>query len=157
MKAMRTAPAYTRHRFPPAIIAHAVWLSFRFSLSYRDVEELLAERGVVLTDETVRQWCRKFGQRYANALRRRRPQPGDTWPLDAVFSSINGRAHSRWRAVDQDGQVLDIRHCQVKPFGRRRRSESGERSAHRRPDPACTSASDGQNWLGVGRFRSAKT
>jgi len=108
MKAMRTAPAYTRHRFPPAIIAHAVWLSFRFSLSYRDVEELLAERGVVLTDETVRQWCRKFGQRYANALRRRRPQPGDTWPLDAVFSSINGRAHSRWRAVDQDGQVLDI-------------------------------------------------
>ncbi len=108
MKAMRTAPAYTRHRFPPAIIAHAVWRSFRFALSYRDVEEVLAERGVVLTDETVRQWCRTFGQQYANAPRRRRPQPGDTWPLDEVFSSINGRAHSRWRAVDQDGQVLDI-------------------------------------------------
>ena len=108
MKEMRTAPAYKRHRFPPAIIAHAVWLSFRFALSYRDVEELLAERGVVLTDETVRQWCRTFGQQYANAPRRRRPQPGDTWPLDEVFSSINGRAHSRWRAVDQDGQVLDI-------------------------------------------------
>jgi len=108
MKEMRTAPAYKRHRFPPAIIAHAVWRYFRFALSHRDVEEVLAERGVVLTDETVRQWCRTFGQQYANALRRRRPKPGDTWPLDEVFSSINGRAHSRWRAVDQDGQVLDI-------------------------------------------------
>ncbi len=100
--------SHKRRRFPPEIIAHAVWLSFRFALSYRDVDELLAERGVLLTDETVRQWCRNFGQTYANALRRRRPRPGDTWPLDEVFIRINGRAHHRWRAVDQDGTALDI-------------------------------------------------
>jgi putative transposase len=101
-------PSYKRHRFPPAIIAHAVWLYFRFALSYRDVEELLAERGVLVTYETIRQWCRKFGQVYANELRRRRPQPGDTWHLDEVFVSINGVQHYLWRAVDQDGNVLDI-------------------------------------------------
>ncbi len=101
-------PNYKGHRFPPAIIAHAVWLYFRFALSYRDVEELLAERGVVLTDETVRQWCRKFGQQYANELRRRRPRPGDKWHLDAVSIRINGATHYLWRAVDQDGNVLDI-------------------------------------------------
>ena len=82
--------------------------SFRFALSYRDVGELLAERGVVLTYETIRQWCRKFGQQYANTLRRRRPQPGDKWHLDEVFISINGVQHYLWRAVDQDGNVLDI-------------------------------------------------
>jgi len=101
-------PTYKRHRFPPAIIGHAVWRSFRFALRYRAVEELLAERGVILTYETVRQWCRKFGQPYANALRRRRPRPGDTWHLDEVFVTINGTQHSLWRAVDQDGNVLDI-------------------------------------------------
>jgi len=85
-----------------------VWLYFRFALSYRDVEELLAERGVIVTYETVRQWCRKFGQVYANALRRRRPRPGDKWHLDEVFIQINGATHYLWRAVDQDGQVLDI-------------------------------------------------
>ncbi len=104
-----TAPSsYTGYRFPPEIIAHAVWLYFRFALSYRDVEELLAERGVIVTYETVRQWCRKFGQGYANALRRRRPRPGDKWHLDEVFISINGVQHYLWRAVDQDGTVLDI-------------------------------------------------
>jgi len=102
------APIYKRHRFPPAIIGHAVWLYFRFALSYRDVEELLAERGVIVTYETIRQWCRKFGQEYANELRRRRPRPGDTWHLDEVFVSINGVQHYLWRAVDQDGNVLDI-------------------------------------------------
>ncbi len=81
---------------------------FRFALSYRDVEELLAERGVILTYETIRQWCLKFGQDYANALRRRRPQPGDKWHLDEVFITINGGTHYLWRAVDQDGTVLDI-------------------------------------------------
>ncbi len=86
-------PSDKRHRFPPAIIAHAVWLYCRFARSYRDVEELLAERGVVLTDETVRQWCQKFGQAYANALRRRRPRPGDKWHLDEVFIGINGVRH----------------------------------------------------------------
>jgi putative transposase len=108
MKERAPAPDYKRHRFPPEVIAHAVWLYFRFALSYRDVEELLAERGVVLTDETVRQWCQKFGQTYANALRHRRPRPGDKWHLDEVFISINGEMHYLWRAVDQDGTVLDI-------------------------------------------------
>jgi len=107
MKETKT-PRYAGHRFPPAIIAHTVWLYFRFALSYRDVEEMLAERGVILTYETVRQWCRKFGQAYANALRRRRPRPGDKWHLDEVFLGINGVQHSLWRAVDQDGTVLAI-------------------------------------------------
>jgi putative transposase len=107
MKEMKT-PRYAGQRFPPAIIAHTVWLYLRFALSYRDVEELLAERGVILTYETVRQWCRKFGQQYANALRRRRPRTGDTWHLDEVFISINGVQHHLWRAVDQDGTILDI-------------------------------------------------
>ena len=102
------APDYKGFRFPPEIIAHTVWLYFRFALSYRDVEELLAERGVVLTYETVRQWCRKFGQAYANTLRRRRSRPGDKWHLDEVFIQINGVQHYLWRAVDQDGNVLDI-------------------------------------------------
>ncbi len=102
------AARYKRHRFPPAIIGHAVWRYFRFALSYRDVEELLAERGVIVTYETVRQWCRKFGQADANELRRRRSRPGDKWHLDEVFISINGMQHSLWRAVDQDGTVLDI-------------------------------------------------
>jgi len=108
MKEQVTAPSDKRHRFPPAIIGHAVWLYFRFALSYRDVEELLAERGVIVTYETVRQWCRKFGQQYANTLRRRRARPGDKWHLDEVFVSINGVQHYLWRAVDQDGNVLDI-------------------------------------------------
>jgi putative transposase len=90
------------------MISHAVWLSFRFSLSVRDVEELLAQRGVVVSYETVRQWCLKFGQTDANELRRRRPRCGDTWHLDEVSLKINGKTHSLWRAVDQDGNVLDI-------------------------------------------------
>src|SRR3954471_2655602 len=108
---MNEAPAppdYKRHRFPPAIIGHAVWLYFRFALSYRDVEELLAERGVIVTYETVRQWSRNFGQAYANALRKRRPRPGDKWHLDEVFIAIGGVQYYLWRAVDQDGHVLDI-------------------------------------------------
>jgi putative transposase len=108
MKDQTAAPTYKRHRFPPAIIGHAVWLYFRFALSYRDVEELLAERGVIVTYETIRQWCQKFGQAYANELRGRRPRPGDKWHLDEVFVSINGVQHDLWRAVDQDGTVLDI-------------------------------------------------
>jgi putative transposase len=82
---MTTPPVtnpYKRHRFPAEIISHCVWLYFRFCLSYRDVEELMAERGVFLTYEAVRYWCRKFGQTYANQLRRRRPRPGDKWHLE---------------------------------------------------------------------------
>src|SRR6266545_155733 len=100
--------SYTRHRFPVEIISHAVWLYFRFSLSYRDVEELMAARGIVLSYETIRQWCRKFGQQYANQLRWRRAQTGDKWHLDEVFLTINGKHHYLWRAVDQHGNVLDI-------------------------------------------------
>src|SRR5262245_55779311 len=81
---------YKHHRIPAEIISHAVWLYFRFCLSYRDVEELVFERGVIVTYEAIRQWCRKFGQEYANQLRRRRPRPGDKWHLDEVFLTING-------------------------------------------------------------------
>jgi putative transposase len=99
---------YKHHRFPIEIISHAVWLYFRFCLSYRDVEELLFARGVTVTYEAIRKWCRKFGQPYANALRHRRPKPGDTWHLDEVFLTINGTRSYLWRAVDQEGNILDI-------------------------------------------------
>jgi len=99
---------YRRHRFPAEIISHCVWLYFRFSISYRDVEEMMLMRGVTLTYETVRYWCLKFGQAYSNGLRRRSHRPGDRWHLDEVFLKINGRVHYLWRAVDQDGDVLDI-------------------------------------------------
>ena len=108
---MDTPPAttqYKNHRFPVEIISHAVWLYFRFCLSFRAVEELLFERGVVVTYEAIRQWCRKFGQRYANQLRRRRPRPGDKWHVDEVLLTIKGERHYLWRAVDQEGKVLDI-------------------------------------------------
>ena len=103
-----TADLYKRHRFPAEIISHSVWLYYRFSLSYRDVEELMAERGVTMSHEAVRYWCRKFGQTYANRLRRCRPRPGDKWHLDEVFRPIRGERQYLWRAFDQDGHVLDI-------------------------------------------------
>jgi putative transposase len=99
---------YKNHRFPGEIISHGVWLYYRFHLSYRDVQELLFERGIDVTYKAIRQWCRKFGQDYANELRRRRPRPGDKWYMDEVFLTINGNRHYLWRAVDQDGNVLDI-------------------------------------------------
>jgi putative transposase len=85
MKTNSIAPDYKGFRFPSEIISHAVWLSFRFFLRFRDVEELLAQRGIVVTSETVRQWCLKFGQTYANELRRRRPRCGDKWHMEEVF------------------------------------------------------------------------
>src|ERR1700728_2701710 len=97
-----------RHRFPAEIISHAVWLYHVFSLSLRDVELILAERGVVVSHETVRRWCKKFGESFAKRLRRRRPHPGDKWHMDEVFIRIQGTQHYLWRAVDQDGVVLDI-------------------------------------------------
>jgi putative transposase len=100
-------PRY-RHRFPAEIISHAVWLYHVFSLSFRDVELLLAERGVLVSYETVRRWCKKFGQIFAGRMRRRRPRPGDKWHMDEVFIRIQGTQHYLWRAVDQDGVVLDI-------------------------------------------------
>ena len=102
------ASSYHGYRFPSDIIAHAVWLYFRFSLSFRDVEHLLAQRGVTVTYETIRQWCLTFGLRYARMLRRRRGRIGDTWYLDEVFVAINGRRQYLWRAVDQGGDLIDI-------------------------------------------------
>src|SRR5919198_1963153 len=99
---------YKQHRFPGEIISHAVWLYFRFPLSHRDVEEFLFVRGIIVSYEAIRKWCRKFGQQYANQLRRRRPRPGDTWHLDEVFLTMKGERHYLWRAVDQHGNVLDI-------------------------------------------------
>ena len=101
-------PTYRGYRFPPEIISHAVWLYHRFSLSFRDVEDLLAERGVVVSYEAIRQWCQKFGPGYAAKLKRRQGRLGDTWHLDEVFVSIRGQRHYLWRAVDQDGDVIDI-------------------------------------------------
>jgi len=99
---------YRGYRFPPEIISHAVWLYYRFSLSFRDVEELLAERGIVVTYETIRQWCLKFGPHYARRLRSKKGQLGDIWHLDELFVTIQGERHYLWRAVDQDGDVIDI-------------------------------------------------
>jgi transposase-like protein len=100
--------SYARHRFPPAIIQHAVWLYFRFALSYRDVEDMLAERGIAASYETVRRWALKFGRIYADRIRRRRPRPSDRWHLDEVFLKIGGKTMYLWRAVDDEGEVLDI-------------------------------------------------
>src|SRR5918995_478445 len=101
-------PSYAGHRFPAEIISHAVWLYFRFPLSLRMVEEMLAARGIVVSHETVRQWARKFGQAFANQIRRRLPCAGDKWHLDEVAVKIAGKKHWLWRAVDQDGIVLDV-------------------------------------------------
>ena len=99
---------YRRHRFPPEIIQHAIWLYLRFTLSYRDVEELLAERGLDLSYETVRRWVLKFGPGIIRRLRRRRPRPSDRWHLDEMVVRIAGRQMYLWRAVDHEGEVLDM-------------------------------------------------
>ncbi len=115
-------PSYQRHRFPSEIISHAVWLYHRFCLSFREVEELLAERGITVTYETVRQWCRKFGPAYARKLKKRQGRFGDTWHLDEVFVSIQGEQQYLRRAVDQDGDTLDI-------LVQRRRKKNKQRCA----------------------------
>src|SRR5258707_3772611 len=99
---------YAGYRLPPQIISHAVWLYFRFPLSLRMVEEMLAARGIVVSHETVRQWALKFGQAFANAICRRLPRVGDKWHLDEVVLKIAGTTHWLWRAVDQHGVVLDV-------------------------------------------------
>ena len=117
------APCYHGYRFPPLIISHAVWLYHRFCLSFRDAEDLLAQRGITVSYETIRQWCRTFGPAYARTLRRRRGRLGDTWYLDELFVNIQGEQQYLWRAVDQDGDVIDIlvqprrdRHAAVRFF-----------------------------------------
>ncbi|HXA24075.1 MAG TPA: IS6 family transposase [Acetobacteraceae bacterium] len=104
----RPPDPHYRHRFSAEIISYAVWLYHVFSLSLRDVELLLAERGILVSYETVRRWCKKFGASFADRLRRRRPRPGDKWHMDEVFSRIQGVQHYLWRAVDQNVVVLDI-------------------------------------------------
>ena len=105
---MTSFELYRGFRYPRAIISHVVWLYFRFSLSFRDIEELMASRGVIVTYETIRQWTLRFGQQFANELRRRQPRRGDKWHLDEVVLTIKGKHHYLWRAVDQDGHVLDV-------------------------------------------------
>src|ERR671933_1183412 len=108
MSSPATKSPYAGYRYPPEVISHAVWLSFRFPLSLRRVEEMLAARGIEVSHETVRQWARTFGQAFANQIRRRLPSPGDKWHLDEVCLMIGGKKHWLWRAVDQDGVVLDV-------------------------------------------------
>lgn len=105
---MKNSLLYRGFRYPAEIISHVVWLYFRFALSFRDIEELMASRGIIVTYETIRQWTLKFGQQYANELRRRQPQRGEKWHLDEVVLTIKGKHHYLWRAVDQNGHVLDI-------------------------------------------------
>src|ERR671932_855469 len=101
-------PPYSGHRFPAEVISYAVWLYFRFPLSLRMIEEVLAARGIAVSHETVRQWGLKFGQDFANRIRRRLPRPGDEWHLDEVEIRIAGRKHWLWRAGGQDGLLLDV-------------------------------------------------
>jgi putative transposase len=101
-------PSYHGYRFPPEIISHAVWLHYRFCLSFRDAEDLLADRGTIVSYETIRQWCLKFGAENARTLRRRQGHLGDLWHLDELFVYIQGQRQYLWRAVDQDGDVIDI-------------------------------------------------
>ncbi len=117
----KPTPSYQRHRFPSEIISHAVWRYHRFCLSFREVEELLAERGVTVTYESVRQWCQKFGPAYARKLKKRQGRLGDTWHINEVFVTIQGQRQYLWRAVDQDGDVLDIL------VQRRRNQQAAER------------------------------
>jgi putative transposase len=99
---------YKRHRFPPDIISYTVWLYYRFNLSHRDIEDLLAERGITVSYESIRLWCNKFGALYARRLKRRHRGYGDTFYIDKVFVEIKGKQHYLWRAVDQDGDVVDV-------------------------------------------------
>ncbi len=103
-----TKISYTGYRFPPEIIHQAIWLYLRFTLSFRDVEDLLAERGIAVSYETVRRWVNHFGPMIAAHLRKRRPKPHASWHLDEVYLKIDGRMVYLWRAVDAEGEVLDV-------------------------------------------------
>ncbi len=99
---------YKRYRFPSEIIQYAVWLYHRFNLSHRDIEDLLAERGIVVSYESIRLWCNKFGSKYARRLKKKHQGYGDTFFIDEVFVKIDGKQHYLWRAVDQDGEMVDV-------------------------------------------------
>ena len=104
----RSADLYKRYRFPAEIIQYAVWLYYRFNLSHRDIEDLLAERGITVSYESIRLWCNKFGPEFAKRLKRRHQGFGDTFYIDEVFVKIGGQQQYLWRAVDQDGEVVDV-------------------------------------------------
>ena len=105
---MNNSNMYSGYRYPAQIISHAVWLYHRCTLSFRDIEELLAARGIIVSYETIRQWCHKFGPKYRNQIKKNRGRLGDTWYLDEVFIKVNGVLHYLWRVVDQDGDGIDI-------------------------------------------------
>ena len=105
---MKNSNIYKRFRFPPVIIQYTVWLYYRFNLSHRDIEDLLAERGINVTYEAIRLWCNRFGLKYAARLKRKHQGYGDTFFIDEVFIRIDGKQHYLWRAVDQDGEVVDV-------------------------------------------------
>jgi putative transposase len=104
----KPANLYKRHRFPSEIIQYAVWLYYRFNMSHRDIEDLLAERGIEISYESIRMWCNKFGPQYARRLKRKHQGYGDTFYIDEVFVKIRGQQKYLWRAVDQDGEVVDV-------------------------------------------------
>ena len=105
---MNQLKTYKRHRFPPEIIQYAVWVYHRFSLSHRDIEDLLAQRAIEVSYDAIRLWCNKFGPKYAQRLMRKHQGYGDTFFIDEVFVKIQGVRHYLWRAVDQDGEVVDV-------------------------------------------------
>ena len=105
---MKNSNIYAGYRYPAQIISHAVWLYHRFTLSFRDIEELLAARCIVVSYETIRQWCKKYGSIYCNQIKKNHGQLGDTWYLDEVFIKINGVLHYLWRAVDQGGDEIEL-------------------------------------------------
>ncbi len=105
---MKNTNIYKRYRFPSEIIQYTVWLYYRFNLSHRDIEDLLAERGINVTYESIRLWCNRFGPKYATRLKRKHRGYGDTFFVDEVFIKIDGKQHYLWRAVDQDGEVVDV-------------------------------------------------
>ena len=150
---------YLRHRFPPDIIGHAVRVYHRYCLSFRDVEDLLAERGIIVSYETVRQWCRKFGPDYARRLKRRQGRLGDTWFLDEVFVRIHGERQYLWRAVDQDGDLIDILvqprrtgERRVDSFGNSSESATGTGSSRDRQAGKLSCGASGYHALGHPRY-----
>jgi len=104
----RPTTTYKRHRYPPEIIGNAVWLYHRFNLSHLDIEDLLAERGITVSYEAIRLWCKKIDLKYVRRLKKKHQGYGDTYFIDKVFVKIDGKQHYLWRAVDQDGEVVDV-------------------------------------------------
>jgi hypothetical protein len=129
-QSLMTKIRYSGYRFPPEIIQQAIWLYVRFTLSFRDVGDLLAERGIMISYETVRRWVNYFGPKIAADLRKRRPKPHTTWHLDEVYLKIDGRLVYLWRAVDAEGEVLDVLVLVVNFIPLAQSRESGDAPSH---------------------------